>query len=56
MRERRDIGKAEPHQVGQRERPKLRDVPERVAPDIAIFGGVGQFANAHAIEHDPNDS
>ena len=27
---------------------------ERVAPEVAIFGRVGQRADAHAIEHNPD--
>ena len=29
---------------------------ERVPALIAIVPGIGQFADAHAIEHDPNDA
>ena len=32
------------------------NMPERVAAGVAIFRGVGQLANAHAVEHDPNNS
>ena len=35
---------------------RFGDVPERVAADVAVFGGVGQRADPHAIEHDPDDS
>ena len=34
----------------------LRDVPQRVAARVAVLSGIGHFANADAIENDPDDA
>lgn len=54
MVKRRDIAKPKPLQIRHFQRPRGGDVPERISPSIAVFGRIGQGANAHAIENDPN--
>ena len=56
MVERLDIGEAEADQIRNAQRTRARDVAERVAAHVAVVRGVGQFADADAIEHDPDDA
>ncbi len=56
MRERLDVGEAEPHEIWQLQRARARDVAQRVAAHVAILGGVGQFADPDAVEHDPDNA
>jgi hypothetical protein len=41
--------------MGQCERPGIRNVPECVAAYIAIFAGIGERADADAIQNNPNN-
>src|SRR5580704_14308036 len=54
MREPPDIRKPEPHQIRQLQWPRARDVAERVASHVAVVRSVRQFADPHAIQHDPD--
>src|SRR5215470_1352151 len=54
--ERCDAGEAEPDERGQTERARLRDMLEGAAADVAIVVGVRQGADAHAVEHYPDDA
>ncbi len=54
MCERLDIREAEAHEIRQLQRARARDVAQRVAAHVAVIGGIGQLADAHAIEHDPD--
>ena len=38
----------------QSQRTRFRDVTQRVAADVAVVRRVGQLANAHAVENNPN--
>jgi hypothetical protein len=31
-------------------------MPERVPPDVAIFGRIRELSNSNAIQHDPENS
>jgi hypothetical protein len=50
------MSQAELNNIGDREWPGLRYVPQGVPARIAIFAGIGQRAYAHAIQHDPHNS
>jgi hypothetical protein len=54
VRERLDIGEAEANEIRNFERARASDVAQGVATDVAIGGSVRQFADAHAIEHNPD--
>ena len=56
MRQWLDIRHTQAHEVGHGQRPRARDVPQRVAPGVAVLSGVRQFPNTHAIQHDPHDA
>ena len=56
MLKRSNVGEAEAHEIREAQRSRARDVAERVAADVAVFGGVRQFADADAVENDPNDA
>src|SRR5579875_2665142 len=49
-----DIAQPEPSQVWKTERPLRCNVTQRIAALIAILGGIGHRANAHAVQHDPD--
>ena len=54
--QRRDVGEAHSNQIRNLSGAGLRDVAERVAADVAVVGGVGQRADADAVEDDPDDA
>ena len=54
--ERLDVAEAEARQVGQLDAANARDVAQRVAAGVAILRGIGHFADAYAIEDDPDDA
>ena len=54
--ERGDIRKSEAHKVRQRQRARFSDVAERVAAHVVVIRGVGQRADPHAVQHNPDDS
>jgi len=54
--ERRNFSKTQPDQIWQRHGPRFRDVPESVATGVVVLRGIGQRANSHAIQHNPEDS
>ena len=56
MIERLDVREAQAHEIRKVQRARTGDVPQRVASHVAVVGGVGQFADADAIEHDPDDA
>jgi hypothetical protein len=56
MRERRDIRQAQAHKIIEMQRPRFRDVSERASSHVAVIGGIGQRADPHAVEHDPNNA
>ena len=43
-------------EIRDSERPRLRDVPQRIPADVAILIGVRQRADADAIQHHPHNS
>jgi hypothetical protein len=49
-----DVREAQAHQIGEMQRAQAGDVSERVAAYVAVVGGVGEFADADAIEDDPD--
>ena len=51
-----DVGEAEFGEIGKREGAGGGDVAEGVATDVAVIGGVGEFADADAVEDDPDDA
>jgi len=53
--ERRDIGQAQPHQIGQCKGPRLGNVAERVPASVFIFSGIGQLADPNAVQNNPDD-
>ena len=55
-RERFDVGESPTAQVRQFQRTPARDVAERVAAHIAVGRGIRHFADADAIEDNPDDS
>ncbi len=55
MGQRRYVRQSEAHKARQRQRTQFSDVSERVAADVAVFAGVRQRADAHAVQHDPDD-
>ena len=50
-----DIREAQPHQIRNLQRPRPRNMPQRVSPHVAVFRRIGQFPNPHAVQHDPDD-
>lgn len=56
LRNRLQIAEAEAAQVGKVQGSATSNVAEGVGTDVAIVGGIGHFADANAIENDPNDS
>ncbi len=56
MRQRLDIREPQLNEVGNGKRPGPRNVPQRIPARIAVLIGVGQGADAHAIEYHPHDS
>ena len=54
MVERFDIREAEADEIRQMQRARAGDVSERVAAYVAVVGGVREFADADAIEDDPD--
>jgi len=56
MRKRHDVGEAERDQRGNFERARFRDVAECGAAYVVVVGGVGESADADAVEDDPDDA
>src|SRR5580692_6179001 len=56
MREWFDVGEADGNEIWYVQRARARDVADGVAADVTVLRGVRQFADAHAIENDPNDA
>ena len=56
MRKRRNIRKTESHQIWELQRPRLGNVSKCCTADVAIIRRVGQFADAHAIQDNPDDA
>ena len=50
------LPRPKPAQVGKPHRPQPREVAQRIAAGVTVGGGVGHFADAHAVEHDPDDA
>src|SRR6266851_1528061 len=56
MFQRCDVRQSEPHQVRDFQRPRFRDVPERVSADVIIVRRIREFADSHAVQHNPENS
>src|SRR6185437_15296802 len=56
MLERFDACEAEANEIRNLQRPRARNVAERVASHVAVVGSIRQLADSDAIEHDPNDA
>ncbi len=54
VRERLDVAQSKTSHVRKVQRPLPRDVAQRVAAHVAIGGRVRHFADADAVEHDPD--
>ena len=54
--ERLDVAEAQARQVRQLDAADARDVAQRVAARVAILRGIGHFADADAVENDPDDA
>ena len=52
----RGIAKSQAAQRRQTQAERPRDVAERVAPVVAVRGGVRKLANADAVENDEDDA
>ena len=50
----RDVSEAKSDEGGDIQRAGFSDVAEGVATDVAVGGGVGEFADADAVENDPD--
>jgi hypothetical protein len=55
-RERLDIGEAEVAQIREMQRALTSDIAERIAARVSILGRVRHFADADAIENNPDDA
>jgi len=56
MGEGSDVGQAQRNKMRDSERARFGDVAERGAADVAVVGGVGQGADADAVQDNPNDT
>jgi hypothetical protein len=56
MGQRGNIRKAKSQKVWQEQRAGLRNVSKRGPAHVAIISGVGQFADADAVQDDPDDA
>jgi hypothetical protein len=54
MVERLDVREAQAHEIRKVQRPRSRDVSECVAAHFTVLNGVGEFADANAIEDNPD--
>src|SRR5882762_6817720 len=54
MRQRRNVCQSQRHQIRQSQWPRFRNVPQRVSPHIPILRRIRQFANSHAVQHNPD--
>ena len=54
--QRRDIRQSKPHQIWNLQGPRFRDVSEGISSHVAIIRRIRQFADAHAIQDNPEDS
>src|SRR5260370_15970567 len=56
MFQRCDVRQSEPHQIRDFQRPRFRDVSERVSADVIIICRIRELADSHAVQHDPENS
>src|SRR5690348_11744025 len=55
-RKRLDVREAETAQVRHVQAPLARDVAQRVAARVSVRGGIRHFADAYAVENNPDNA
>jgi hypothetical protein len=51
-----DVREAEAHKIRQLERTRTGNMSKRVSPDVAVVGCIREFANADAVENNPDNA